>query len=439
MDILIKTSQFFLSLSILIIAHELGHFLFAKLFNTRVEKFYLFFNPWFSLFKIKKGETEYGIGWLPLGGYVKISGMIDESMDKEQMKQPPQPWEFRSKNVWQRLLIMVGGVLVNFILAFFIYSMILFAWGMEYVPVKNAIYGFEFSETAQKNGFRNGDRIIAVDGIEHETIVDVQNHVLFNNARSVSIERDGQRIDLSIPADFTTQFLAANESFFAEMRYPWVIDRAVAGEPAEKAGLTSGDIIVAVNDIPTPMATIFVKEIQNNAGKEISLTVNRNGVERIFNMRVTNEGKIGVYALHPEKIFNSERHEYSFFASFPAGTKFGFNILANYVRSLKLIFNREGVKHLGGFIAIGSIFEPQWNWLAFWTMTAMLSLMLAFINILPIPALDGGHVLFVLYEIVTGRKPSDKFLENAQVIGMILLLGLLIIANGNDIIRLFSK
>ena len=439
MEILIKVSQFFLSLSLLIIAHELGHFLFAKLFKTRVEKFYLFFNPWFSLFKIKKGETEYGLGWLPLGGYVKISGMIDESMDKEQMKLPPQPWEFRSKPVWQRLLIMIGGVLVNFILALFIYSMILFAFGMEYVPVKNAKYGFEFSPTAQKIGFQNGDRIIAVDGVEHETIADVVNHIIINNARQVTVERDGQRMELTVPSDFTAQFLAAKESFFATERIPWIVDSTIAGSPAEKAGLTDGDRIVAINDIPTPMGAAVREQLGINAGKEIALTVNRNGEEQVINLHVGDDGKLGFYPRHPRTILETKRHEYGFFASFPAGFKFGINILSNYVRSMKLIFSKEGVKQVGGFITIGSIFPATWNWVEFWTFTAFLSLILAFMNILPIPALDGGHVLFILYEIVTGRKPSDKFLENAQVVGMIILLGLLILANGNDIIRLFQR
>jgi regulator of sigma E protease len=439
MDIIIKASQFVISLSLLIIAHEMGHFLFAKLFRTRVEKFYLFFDPWFSLFKIKKGETEYGIGWVPLGGYVKISGMIDESMDKEQLKQPPQPWEFRSKNVWQRLLIMVGGVVVNFIMALFIYAMILFTWGQEYVPVKNAVYGFEFCETALKNGFQNGDRIIAVDGVEYEMMADVTSQIVFNHAHRVTIERDGQRIDVVMPADFTAQFLAANEKSFFVLRCPWVVDRTLSGSPAEKAGLINGDIMAAVNGMSTPTADLFVNEIKSNTGKEISLTINRNGVEQVKNMQVTEEGTIGVQIQNIGTILNAKRIEYGFWASFPAGVQFGVNTLTNYVNSMKLVFSKEGAKQLGGFIAIGSIFPETWDWLTFWTMTAFLSIILAFMNILPIPALDGGHVLFVLYEIITGRKPSDKFLEHAQVVGMVLLLGLLIFANGNDILRLFSK
>ena len=439
MDIIIKASQFFLSLSLLIIAHEMGHFLFAKLFKTRVEKFFLFFDPWFSLFKIKKGETEYGIGWLPLGGYVKISGMIDESMDREQLKQPPQPWEFRSKNVWQRLLIMVGGVVVNFIMAFFIFAMILFTWGQEYIPVKNAVYGYEFCATALKNGFQYGDKIIAVDGIEYETMADVTSHIVFDNAKSVTIERDGERLDIEMPADLTAQFLAANEKMFALIRYPWIVDRTISGSPAQRAGLTGGDVIVAVNETSTPTTDLFVKEIKNNTGKEINLTILRNGVEQVMNMQVADDGKIGVQAQRPEKILHSKSIEYGFWASFPTGIQFGINTLTNYVKNLKLIFTKEGVKQVGGFIAIGNIFPATWEWSAFWSMTAFLSIILAFMNILPIPALDGGHVLFLLVEIITGRKPSDKFLEHAQIVGMVLLIGLLLLANGNDIIRLFSK
>jgi len=355
------------------------------------------------------------------------------------MQQPPQPWEFRTKPVWQRLLIMIGGVLVNFILAFFIYAMILFSYGKEYIPVKNATYGFAFSPTAAKIGFQIGDRIIAVDGVEHETLSDVVNHIIINNAKNVTIERDGQRMNLTIPSDFTSQFLAAKESFFAVELIPWIVESTIADSPAEKAGLMTDDVIVAVNDYPTSMGHLVREQLGKNVGKEIAMTISRNGEEKILNMRVGDDGKVGFYPRHPRNILETKRQEYGFWASFPAGFKFGANILANYVRSMKLIFSKEGVKQVGGFITIGSIFPSQWDWFEFWTWTALLSLILAFMNILPIPALDGGHVLFILYEMITGRKPSDKFLENAQIVGMILLLGLLILANGNDIIRLFQR
>ncbi len=438
MDIFIKAAQFVLSLSILIVAHEMGHFLFAKLFKTRVEKFYLFFDPWFSLFKIKKGETEYGIGWLPLGGYVKISGMIDESMDKEQMMQPPQPWEFRSKPAWQRLLIMVGGVTVNFIMAFFIYAMILFVWGREYVPVKNAVYGYEFCETALKNGFQNGDKIIAVDGVEYELLGDVVNKIVFDHVKTVTIERNGQQLDLVMPDNLTGQVLAANEKKrFASEIYPFVIETPRQDYPAGKAGLQEGDVMMAVNGIATPSANDFVKEIKSNTGKDIQLTIERNGVEQTIGLPVTSDGVIGISL--QRNVLQTKRIEYGFWESFPAGVKFGVNTLTDYVSKLGLIFTKEGVKQLGGFGSIANLFPTKWDWLSFWTMTAFLSIILAFMNILPIPALDGGHVLFLLYEMITGRKPSDKFLEHAQLVGMFILIGLLLFANGNDIVKLFSK
>ena len=439
MEILIKTLQFILSLSLLVIAHEMGHFIFAKLFKTRVEKFYLFFDPWFSLFKIKKGETEYGIGWLPLGGYVKISGMIDESMDKEQLKQPQQPWEFRSKTKWQRLLIMVGGVVVNFILALFIFAMILFKWGEEFVPMKNAIYGYEFCETALQNGFQNGDKIIAVDGQEYEFLADATHRIIFDNAKLVTVERTVDtaiiRLTLQLPADFTKQYLDGKEGLFAIEFFPWIVDKAVSGSPADKAGLTHGDAIVAVNDKLTPSANMFITEIKDNAGKEIKLTIIRDKVEQFISLTVAADGKIGVYS---QQVLETKRIEYSFWASFPAGIKKGINTLTQYVKSMKLVFTKEGIKQLGGPIAIGNIFPATWDWAKFWYMTAFLSLILAFMNILPIPALDGGHVLFLLFEIITGKKPSDKFLEKAQMVGMILLIGLMVFAFGNDIIRLFK-
>ena len=439
MDILIKAAQFFLSLSLLIVAHEMGHFFFAKLFKTRVEKFYLFFDAWFSLFKIKKGETEYGIGWIPLGGYVKISGMIDESMDKEQMALPPQPWEFRTKPAWQRLLIMVGGVMVNFVLAFLIYAMILFVWGQEYIPVQNAAYGYEFSETTLKNGFRKGDKIISVDGVEYEMLADVVNKIIIEKAKTITVERDGQQVLLTMPDDLSEQLLAANEKQIAAPLYPLVVDYPKSGSAAEKVGMQSNDRILAVNGNPTPFAGDFVAAIKENTGKEVSLTFARNGTEHTIPVKVSDDGTIGVYSQSSYTLLNAKRIEYGFWASFPGGIQFGVDRLVSYVKSLKLVFSKEGVKQLGGFIAIGNIFPAVWDWQSFWALTAFLSIILAFMNILPIPALDGGHVLFLLYEIVTGRKPSDKFLERAQLAGMLILLGLLLLANGNDIIRLFSK
>ncbi|MDR1672623.1 MAG: RIP metalloprotease RseP [Bacteroidales bacterium] len=439
MEILIKAAQFILSLSILIIAHEMGHFFFAKLFRTRVEKFYLFFDPWFSLFKVKKGETEYGVGWLPLGGYVKISGMIDESMDTEQLKQPPQPWEFRSKPAWQRLLIMMAGVVVNFVLALFIYSMIIYVWGIAYVPMQNAVYGYTFCETALNNGFRNGDKIIAVDGVTYQMIPDAFNAIIIDKARTVTVERDGQQTDIALPDDFADRYVASGGKGFASLNYPWVIESTSSGLPAEKAGLQHGDRIVAIDETPVPWLELTYREIRKYAGQTIQVTIERNGAEQTLPVAVTQDSIIGITAQKGEKVLNANHITYGFWESFPAGIRYGVDKLTTYVKSLGLLFSKAGVKQLGGFIAIGNIFPPEWDWASFWELTAFLSIILAFMNILPIPALDGGHVLFLLVEIISRHKPGDKFLEKAQIVGMFILIALLLLANGNDIIRLFSQ
>ncbi|MDR0713913.1 MAG: RIP metalloprotease RseP [Bacteroidales bacterium] len=435
MEILIKTSQFVLSLSFIVIAHELGHFLFARLFHTRVEKFYLFFDPWFSLFKTKKGDTEYGIGWLPLGGYVKISGMIDESLDTEKMKQPPQPWEFRSKPSWQRLLIMIAGVVVNFFAALLIYSMIMYTWGMDYVAMKDAAYGYRFCNTALQNGFRNGDKIVAIDGQHYERPSDAFNAIIIENAQTVTVERNDTIIDIRLPADFAQQ--CVNErKVFAEISLPGIVEKVVAGSPAEGAGVQPGDFLKAVNGVPVPFYDHLIREVRKNSGQPVLLTVERDGNEQVFTLTVSKDSTIGVnLQVDPNKILKVTHVEYGFWASFPAGVRYGVDKLVSYVKSLR--FLKNGISQLSGFIGIGKIFPSTWNWHGFWDLTALLSIILAFMNILPIPALDGGHVLFLLVEIITRRKPSDKFLEKAQIIGMVLLIGLLLIANGNDIIRLF--
>ncbi len=438
MGILTQALGLILSLSILVLLHEAGHFAFARLFKTRVEKFYLFFDPWFSLFKFKKGDTEYGIGWLPLGGYVKISGMIDESMDKEAMKQPPQPWEFRSKPAWQRLLIMIGGVLVNFLLAMFIYAMILFAWGKEYLPVKNVTYGFQYNEVAKKAGFQNGDKILTIDNQEVEKISDISKKVLIDGAKSVKINRNGETIDIAMPKDFTKQLLASNAKSFADPRFPFVIFKLEKGNPAEKAGLIEGDQIVKINNDTTPFYNDYIEIVEKLKGKEIEVTYLRNNIANNAKLTLTEEGKMGVYPKDPTEYFEINKVEYGFFESIPAGISLGIETLGNYVKQLKLVFTKEGAKQIGGFGAIGGLFPKSWDWEQFWNMTALLSVILAFMNILPIPALDGGHVLFLIYEIVSGRKPSEKFMEYAQIAGMVLLFGLLIFANGNDILKMFK-
>ena len=441
---LIRALQLIMSLSLLVIIHEGGHFLFARLFKTRVEKFCLFFDPWFTLFKFKpkNSETEYGIGWLPLGGYVKIAGMIDESMDTEQMKQPVQPWEFRAKPAWQRLLIMVGGVLFNFLLALFIYSMILFTWGDEYVPLQKAPLGMDFNETAKAIGFRDGDILVSADGVPFERYGgDMLTSIV--DARQVTVLRDGQEASVYIPEDMMERLLADSVRF-ASFRYPFVIDSIMPGQPAALAGLQPGDSITQLDGRNIAYFD-FKEEMQNrqkaaddSTGRLLTLTYVRAGVADTETLTADSLYQIGIAAsLQTNKLLPVVKKEYSFFASIPAGVTLGVNTLKGYVSQMKYLFSKEGAKQLGGFGTIGSIFPATWDWYQFWYMTAFLSIILAFMNILPIPALDGGHVLFLIYEIVARRKPSDKFMERAQMVGMFLLFGLLIWANFNDILRFF--
>ena len=440
---LIRALQLIMSLSLLVIIHEGGHFLFARLFKTRVEKFCLFFDPWFTLFKFKpkNSETEYGIGWLPLGGYVKIAGMIDESMDTEQMKQPVQPWEFRAKPAWQRLLIMVGGVLFNFLLALFIYSMILFTWGDEYVPLQKAPLGMDFNETAKAIGFRDGDILVSADGVPFERYGgDMLTSIV--DARQVTVLRDGQEASVYIPEDMMERLLADSVRF-ASFRYPFVIDSIMPGQPAALAGLQPGDSITQLDGRNIAYFD-FKEEMQNrqkaaddSTGRLLTLTYVRAGVADTVTLTADSLYQIGIAAsLQTNKLLPVVKKEYSFFASIPAGVTLGVNTLKGYVSQMKYLFSKEGAKQLGGFGTIGSIFPATWDWYQFWYMTAFLSIILAFMNILPIPALDGGHV-FLIYEIVARRKPSDKFMERAQMVGMFLLFGLLIWANFNDILRFF--
>ncbi len=446
---LIRALQLVLSLSLLVIIHEMGHFLFARLFKTRVEKFCLFFDPWFTLFKFKpkRSETEYAVGWLPLGGYVKISGMIDESMDLEQMKQPPQPWEFRSKPAWQRLLIMIGGVLFNFLLALFIYSMILFAWGDTYIPVQKAPLGMDFNETMHQVGFQDGDVLVSADGVPFERMgADLLMGIV--DARQVTVLRDGKEASVYIP-DGLMDRLLADSTRFADFRIPFVLDSLAAQSPAQLAGLQPGDSItqldgrnIAYLDFRAEMEqrrqtlAAAPSDSLSQALRHIRLTYVRQGVTDTVSLSVDTAFTMGVYAVgQTDRLLPVVQKDYGFFASFPAGIKLGVETLEGYVGQMKYLFSKEGAKQLGGFGAIGSIFPATWDWHQFWYMTAFLSIILAFMNILPIPALDGGHVLFLLYEIVARRKPSDKFMERAQMVGMFLLFALLIWANLNDVIR----
>ena len=439
---LIRALQLIMSLSLLVIIHEGGHFLFARLFKTRVEKFCLFFDPWFTLFKFKpkNSETEYSIGWLPLGGYVKIAGMIDESMDTEQMKQPVQPWEFRAKPAWQRLLIMVGGVLFNFLLALFIYSMILFAWGDSYIPVQKAPLGMDFNETAKAAGFQDGDILLSADGVPFERYDgDMLTSVV--DARQVTVLRNGQEVSIYIPDNMMDRLLADSVRF-ASFRYPFVIDSIAPGRPAALAGLQPGDSITQLNgrnisffDFQEDMAQ---RRSEGTASHDITLTYVRKGVTDTLSLTTDSLYQIGTVAqMSTDKLLPVIHTQYSFLTSFPAGVALGVKTLKGYVGQMKYLFSKEGAKQLGGFGTIGSIFPATWDWHQFWYMTAFLSIILAFMNILPIPALDGGHVLFLIYEIVARRKPSDKFMEYAQMVGMFLLFGLLIWANFNDILRFF--
>lgn len=439
MVILIKAAQLLLSLSLLVIIHEFGHFVFARIFKTRVEKFYLFFNPWFSLFKIKRGDTEYGIGWLPLGGYVKISGMIDESMDKEAMKLPPQPWEFRSKPSGQRLLIMLGGVLFNVLLAFMIYSMILFAWGEKYLPTQNVKYGIICDTLALNIGLQQGDKILTIDNRTVEDFHNVIPEIVYKGAKSIQVDRNGQTVNITVPDNFVRQYI--EKKSFIYYAYPFVISSFKAGYPAEAAGLKVNDRVVGINGQDLRFFDLFVMEIRKHLGDTVTIDVERNGEKLSIPLVVPQDGKIGAFPTDPKSFFELKEIRYGFFASFPAGVKKGIETISSYLKDLKLIFNPEtkAYKSLGGFIAIGNIFPSIWNWQIFWNMTAFLSIMLAVLNVLPIPALDGGHVFFLTFEIITGKRPNDRFMEVAQIVGMLLLLALVLYANGNDIVRLFHK
>ncbi len=428
---LIKAAQLILSLSILVIFHEMGHFAFARLFKTRVEKFYLFFNPWFSLFKTKWGETEYGIGWLPLGGYVKISGMIDESMDKEQMKQPPQPWEFRTKKSWQRLLIMLGGVLVNFILAFLIYTMILTVWGRSYIANEKLEYGVYVDSLAKEFGLREGDKIVSLDGEKLVEFRKFSKKLILDNTKVIKVERDGQLVDVILPDDAEEKIISHKKALISPRR-PFIISGFVEGYPAELSDLQIGDRIIGIDSIKTEFFDNFVPEIRKYAGKEVELQVIRGNEERTVKVDVAKDSTIGAY-----NNYAIEMLEYNFFEAIPASFPLGYELITDQLKQLRLL--PSNMEHVGGFAAIGGIFPPTWDWEQFWLLTAMLSIMLAVLNLLPIPALDGGHVMFLLYEMISGRKPSEKFLERATTVGMILLLALLVYANGNDIFRQIFK
>lgn len=457
-----KILALILSLSFLVFIHELGHFLFARLFKTRVEQFYLFFNPYFSLIRAKRyngkwhfsffsrqapeefaehpDKTEWGLGWLPFGGYCSIAGMIDESnTSADSLASEPQPWEYRSKKAWQRLLIVLGGVLMNFIGAIVIFAGILFTWGKETLPLQNVSQGYDYIEVALKNGFQNGDIITKVEGKEVHQLSDALEQILLEDTKQVSVLRNGVEETINLPKDFAQQLLASGAKQFATPRFPFVIDNFVIGSAAEKAGMKVGDSIIALNGVNTASFSDFVKEIENKKGEDIEITYYRNGKEEKTAFKLGADGKIGAACKNPALIYETEKTEYNIFESVPAGIVLGCETLVSYVKQFKLVFTKEGASQLGGFGAIGSMFPETWNWALFWNMTAFLSIILAFMNILPIPALDGGHVMFTLWEMITGKKPGDKFMARAQTIGMAILFALLIYANGNDLYRWISS
>ena len=474
---MIQAIQLILALSFLVLIHELGHFTFARIFNVRVEKFYMFFNPWISLVRFKKFDgkwhvkffasnedqdwnqhpenTEWGIGWLPFGGYCAIAGMVDETHSTDDLAKEPQQWEFRSKPAWQRLLIILGGILVNFVGALVIFSMLLWHWGQDTLPLRNVTTGLYYSEIMQAEGFEQQDKILTIDGVEPQELSDVVQAVIIEGKRDVIVLRGKDTVRLSLSDDLGTRYLAQQNAFdkaerekhradrnYQKRRYvliaewiPCVVDTVLPDNAAFFAGLQKGDSIVAVNSVPTPCYIQLTEELQRHPCDSVTIDYYRQGALQQAHLFIGDQGKIGIAA--KVDIFELERTDYSLFEAIPAGIKYGWDILEMYVKQFRLVFTKEGAQSLGGFGAIGSMFPAFWSWYAFWHMTAFLSLILAFMNFLPIPALDGGYILFLLVEIITRRKPSDKFLERANEVGFWLLLALLIFANGNDILKLF--
>ena len=432
--IIIKGIQLLLSLSLLVVLHELGHFIPAKLFKTRVEKFYLFFDVKFALFKKKIGGTEYGIGWLPLGGYVKISGMIDESMDTEQMKLPPEPWEFRSKPAWQRLIIMLGGVIVNLLLGLLIYAMIFYVWGKDTLTYDAVPNGMEVSKLAKSIGFEDGDRIIEVDGVVLDNVLDINRNLFLRSVEEVSIQRaNGLKEVISVPEDFGSQMFESGDlrPFFVLIPPAIIIQ---PDTPAEAAGLMNGDVVLKTNGIPINGYSFLVTHLKEQKYDTLQIELRR-GADQIITKKILprEDGTIGIR--FDDKSVQYTHVDLTFSESIYDGFNYGFWTLHDYAAQFKYVFTKKGASQVGGFAAIGNLFPAQWNWRGFWSSTALISIILAFMNILPIPALDGGHVMFLMYEIISGRKPNDRFMEYAQMFGFLLLLAVLLFANGNDIYR----
>ncbi|MBO5619468.1 MAG: RIP metalloprotease RseP [Paludibacteraceae bacterium] len=506
--IVIQAIQLILALSFLVLIHELGHFTFARIFHVRVEKFYMFFNPQFSILRAKKingkwrfrffaknvepasveahkdekgnpvlrpmtdeelsalpeddwrrypDNTEWGIGWLPFGGYCAIAGMVDETKSTSDLPSEPQDWEFRSKPAWQRLLIILGGILVNFIGAIAIFTILLWHYGSDSLPLRNVNTGLYYSEVLQNEGFQQQDRILSIDGQEPEELSDVVQAIIIEGKRDVMVLRGSDTVQLTMSEDLGTRYLAIQNAFdkaerekaradknYTKRRYvlltewiPFVVDTVLPGNAAELAGIVKGDSIVAVDGVPTPCAVQVTQELQKHPCDSITMDYYRDGALQTAHLFIGDQGKIGVGPKNQLNYFELEHTDYNFWQSIPAGISYGWSILTMYVKQFRLVFTKEGAQSLGGFGAIGSMFPAAWSWYAFWHMTAFLSVILAFMNFLPIPALDGGYILFLLVEIITRRKPSDRFLEIANEVGFWLLLALLIFANGNDIFKLF--
>lgn len=442
--------QLLAALSLLILLHEFGHFFFARLFKTRVEKFYLFFDflfPFpsllnFSLFKKKKGDTEYGLGWFPLGGYVKIAGMVDESMDKEAMKLPPQPWEYRSKKAWQRLFIMLGGIIMNVIVAIGIYALLFGVWGEEYLPTANASYGIMVDSVGESIGLRNGDKIVSIDGKTVARFNKIVPEMIFSEAKSVEVVRDGSTMNVAIPEGTVRKIIKAQRNTFIQPRVPLVVDRVSDKSEADKMGLKSGDSVIALNNQPIQFYDEFEKLKRANAGKGITLTVVRSGAIAVLNGKVPDTKLLGFSPKSPDAFFKTDRIDYSFVAAIGKGFTYTFDQIGNYWRQLKMIFTSKEIKaseSLGGIVSFGKMFSPVFDWQDFLMLTAFVSIILAVMNLLPIPGLDGGYVIFLLYELLTRRKVSEKVMERATTVGLVLLLGLMLYANGLDVFRLFSK
>ncbi|MCQ2345035.1 MAG: RIP metalloprotease RseP [Paludibacteraceae bacterium] len=468
---MIQVIQLIVALSLLVVIHEFGHYMFARMFNVRVNKFYMFFNSKISLMRakrfngkwhfaffsknieeLKEGEkaedlpdddwrkypdnTEWGIGWIPFGGYCAIDGMVDETTKSDQLDAEPKPWEYRSQKAWKRMLIISGGVLMNFVGAIVIYILMLFVNGESYIPLKNAYLGYDYCNTALKHGFVNGDIIKSVNGHEVETTKDVTERIIIEGLCDVQVDRNGEEERVLLPTKFSEEVVEANEQAFMQIRFPFTVGEIVKGSPAEKAGLMAGDSIMAVDSIPVVAASDFVAMLDSMKGKEITLTIARNGNTHYNKVTPDTAGKIG-FAITPELDgFETVEVDYNFLEAIPAGCVYGWETLVNYIKQFRLVFTKAGAKSVGGFIAIGKIFPSSWSWLGFWSITAFLSIILAFMNILPIPVLDGGYLLMLIVEMITGKKPSDKFMNIALNIGMFLLLALLIYANGNDIFKL---